>query len=212
MANNFDLQIKSISGSQIEIQATDGVSLTGVEKVLVIQGGQAKEFTAQQIANLGGGSSYLVASVTLTDAQIKALPDLAVVIVAPPGANKWVNFVCGYIALQIDTFLYPGYGNVPVSGSANIAFIDQNNTNDLSIAFSNTLGRMAEFFSNGGYLPFIPIFFQGGVSLVGTTDVMENMGLDLLFNTASASGNLTGGDEHNKMLIKVWYTIEDIPI
>ncbi len=62
MANDFDLEIKWKSGSQIEIQSGDAASLDGTEKVLTIKNGSPKETTTQDIANLGGGggTSYLV--------------------------------------------------------------------------------------------------------------------------------------------------------
>lgn len=74
MPNNFDLQIKWLNGSQVEIQAGEGAALTGDEKVLVMQNDTPKETTAQAIADLGsgGGSSYLVYTALLTQSGTSA--------------------------------------------------------------------------------------------------------------------------------------------
>lgn len=74
MANNFDLQIKWLNGSQVEIQAGEGASLTGDEKVLIMQNDTPKETTTQAIADLGGGggSSYLVYTALLSQSGTSA--------------------------------------------------------------------------------------------------------------------------------------------
>lgn len=74
MANNFDLQIKWLNGSQVEIQAGEGASLTGDEKVLIMQNDTPKETTTQAIADLGGGggSSYLVYTALLNQSGVNA--------------------------------------------------------------------------------------------------------------------------------------------
>lgn len=74
MANEFDLQIKWLNGSQIEVQAGEGAALTGNEKVLIMQNDTPKETTTQAIADLGGGggSSYLVYTALLTQSGTDA--------------------------------------------------------------------------------------------------------------------------------------------
>jgi hypothetical protein len=123
MANNFDLQLKWLNGSQIEVQAQDAESLDGSEKVLIMQGGSPRETTTQDVADLGGGgASYLVYTALLSQSGTDA-PVATVLENTLGGEVVWSRGAEGYyVATLADTFtvnktffLHNGQGSSIVS-------------------------------------------------------------------------------------------------
>jgi len=170
---------------------------------------------------VGGGTSLLqVATVTLTDAQIKALPHpTPIEIVAAPGVGKMLAFV--YAQLQTN------FAGATYSGSANNDYLGLFMLNDGSpsgagssaLLFNGAEGSPAglnAFLSNSGRVwPLIPWFAYdtawGGPdpSQSGYAQgSFENKGLYLF--ASNAAGDFTGGHANNTLKCVVYYLIVDL--
>jgi len=129
MANDFDVQIKWLNGSQIEIQATDSDTLSGTEKVLIMDGDTARQTTTQDIADLGGGgggSSYLVYTALLN--QTGTDDPVATVLQNTIGSIVWTRSGQGVYEATLS-------GAFPLAKTYLAAYA---NVNALSIVFNNT--------------------------------------------------------------------------
>jgi len=194
MANSFDLPINPLSGSTLEVKSDDAGALTGTEKVLVVQSG-IKETTTQAIADLGGGSSYLSATVTLTDAQIKALPSGNVEIIAAPGTGKYLYVNQVAFALNI----VGAYTNVTINIPPQLWY----KTSEVGIVDS-TLDDFA-FTTPDKYGTLLNTYPQG---YFASADI-ENRAIELNISNTGA-GNFTGGNAANTLKVTVYYVVVDL--
>lgn len=153
-------------------------------------------------ANPFSGSSFLhQATVTLTDAQIKALPTTAVEIVAAPGANlilvpQMVSFV-----LDCTAGVYTNV-NAAVTGGVGMNTSYSNVLNGIEpSALEGALGDNSEawlfYQRTGAQLDF------DKVTWIGVAD-FANKPLVVVFSNAAA-GNFTGGNAANSMTVSVTY-------
>jgi len=155
----------------------------------------------------GGGSSYLSATVTLTDAQIKALPTTPVEIVAAPGANKLIFVIRNVIGKLNDSG--GAYGNSDNTAGSYVtlaygsAYDDDATYNYPDVtSFINSLSS----FGNDGIItlsPYSADTFQN--ILPGAV----NNGLFLHIGN-NGLGNLTGGNAANTLKVTVYYVIVDL--
>lgn len=159
-------------------------------------------------ASSSGSSSYLVASVELTDAQIKALPTTPIEIVAAPGANKRILPIMGLVYGDFSAGTYTANAdsswefNFTVPGlSASCVIPVQNylqSASKISIVF-----------------PFPAMQVTGNVTLtpliesLGATSYLDN--LSLYFGDIYAGvSNYTGGNAANTLKVTVYYVVVDL--
>ena len=173
--------------AEIKISQLDAAaSLTGSELVEIVQSGENKKTTTQAVANLAG-SSYLVAEVTLTDDQIKALPTTPVEIVAAPGAGKYLQLIIASV-----------YANFVSAYNIDLgAYILNDNGN----------GFGSELFTIATAEPLQNIFQVQMDGSSSAPNVIENKNLAVI----SFDGvNLTGGNAANTLKVTVYYVIVDL--
>jgi hypothetical protein len=162
----------------------------------------------------GGGTSVVTkaATVTRTDAQIKALPSAAVQLVAAQGANKIIMPL--WVAIRCDTSAN-GYTNI--NAGASLA-VGANSTNTLlsqlieSVAGSGKVSQLLAAFTDE-LVVLVPIFLtpSATIEVTGAVDVSAFANAPLsLFVANGGSGNFTGGDAANTMGISVAYTVIDL--
>lgn len=139
----------------------------------------------------GGGSSYLVASVTLTDAQIKALPTTPVQIMAAPGANKVINVINIFNYLDATA---GAYGNITNA--------------EPSTYYDGTGGNI----SFGGDLdmenPVKSFVIQPLPGILDITEDAINKGV--MYYLENGASNYTGGNAANTLKVTVYYTVVDL--
>ena len=145
-------------------------------------------------AHAGGGSSPIqTATVTLTAEQIRALPTVFPVIVAAPGAGKYLNVIQALISSGVIS----DFGNLAGDGSA-----------DIELAYGDNESNAT------------PIQLISNVILTGQSGLLSYVGSN--FTTASLAksafenkhvtvasdnslGNFTGGD--GTLTVTVYYTV-----
>lgn len=141
----------------------------------------------------GGGSSYLVASVTLTDAQIKALPSGNIEIVAAPGIGQYIYPIGVAFALNI----VEAYTNVTINNPPQVWF----KTSEIGIA-SSALDNFA-FTTPDKYATLLRTEFTNGYY---TDADVENKAVELNIGNTGA-GNFTGGNAANTLKVTVYYVM-----
>ena len=161
----------------------------------------------------GGGASIIQsATVTLTDAQIKALPTTGVEIVAAQGVNTIINPLNAVIVFNwaADYTNIDGACQLFIqadSGNSTLDFLRQADGNVVSDFFANGSSTFINIQSN-----------QKVANINGNTTVanspafisdFENQGLSIKINNG-ASGNLTGGNAANTLKVTVYYTVVDL--
>jgi hypothetical protein len=149
----------------------------------------------------GGSSPYLVASVTLTDAQIKALPTTPFEIVAYPGANKYIRFIGGDIMPDVVV----SYGNINITGSILIMAYE-----GLDYISNGLVENEIENLLNSNiYSQFSPaVSGTGGAAQITKASVI-NKSLVLHYDNAG-SGNLNLGNAANTLKVTVYYVVVDL--
>lgn len=159
------------------------------------------------------------ATVTLTDAQIKALPTTPITIVAAPGSGLALLPLYGGLFSKTTSGAYTnidaaGYTEVLVGASAlilatvpNDAAITNGSTTRLTQLLGSTTPR---------YAPLVPYMDTEDVDqwgpiphLVDTAAITDlPMTIDI---SNGGSGNLTGGNAANALKVVVFYAIEAVP-
>lgn len=171
--------------------------------------------TKKYVDDNSGGGLLLSATVTLTDAQIKALPTTGVAeLVAAPGAGK--KIVPSFATITCDTSANP-YANVdaacymPIAlGNDDVEFLSTiQNYATASFSSADTL------LSSGGPRSFLLAQLPGAWAVVGAAftpqpiDGGENEALNL-FCDNGGSGDFTGGDPANSLTVTVFYVVVDV--
>jgi hypothetical protein len=125
LANDFDLPINPLSGSTVEVKADDASSITGTEKVLIVQSGTVKETTTQDIADLGGGTGYLSYVATLTQTATNA-----------PVATELENTLGGTVAWSyVTTGIYRATGTGLFTVGKTVVFLGNSNNSTNVVSF-----------------------------------------------------------------------------
>jgi hypothetical protein len=141
--------------------------------------------------------------VTLTDAQIKALPTTEVEVVPGQGAGKMVIFHYATVYLQHSA----DYGNISPDATLKIAY------SGIAISASSVLSEADFCISNllalglsaGQLLPASSSLGDNGTYAY---DDVSNRGFAL--RCSNTAGNFTGGDASNTLEVTVFYSIVDL--
>ncbi len=146
--------------------------------------------------------------ITLTNAQIKALPTTSIEIIPAPGANK---VICAPIvttgAALASLFLHwaADYTNI----NTNLALKFKLGTSGVSVQFLSIISK-ALLVTGGLNFLFVPS--QGDIdstSISNDPDTRVNKAISLSIDNMG-SGDLTGGDAANTLTVTVYYTIIDV--
>lgn len=167
-----------------------------------------------QPINIEGGSSYLVkAEVTLTDAQIKALPTTPIQVADAPGADKFISLIHAVIILDN---VNGGYGNI-AGGTSTLVSFGVGELVALQTASSLYVESDMGDFEFPSSSPF-PIMFSAPAN-IGTglfaaagpadSNSVNNKPLYIL-GANGVNGNFTGGNAANTLKVTVYYVIVDL--
>jgi hypothetical protein len=197
-------------GSDTQIQFNDGGEFGG------IAGG-----TAGQVLTSNGASApsfqnniLLSKTVTLTDAQIKALPSTPVEIVPAPGAGKALIPFQIVLRMSIAT-AYANIGDKAGIADTLFAFTPlANGSGDWVTASLGGTNKVA-------YALLAPYLYDGAEGIVAparpnaSTDVVANQPIALQCSNFNGEeytdlGNFTGGHASNTLKVTVFYTIIDV--
>lgn len=171
------------------------------------------------VANGGTGITDLGAvhtvTVTLTNAQILALPSTPITIVAAQGANTTVTLVS---ATVVSDFAAAVYTNISATG---YAFLAYSGTESPGLASSyipndagNSLTAYGDLFGSTTrkILQLVP--YQNTVADWGLTPVCvtraTRTNTPIAFAAAQAGSNFTGGNAANTLAITAYYTVEAV--
>lgn len=184
---------------------------------LISYGGTSRKLTNQFISALdqtvtpSGNGSILSTTVTLTDDQIKALPDTPVDIVPSPGAGKWISIIQHILTTHFEGGAYEGIQDGDMIYGFTSTSIIEDSTQDLQLLtqfLGNTFGT-----SNLCILrPYVAGIYEPGP---GTKLLMEGPGATSIYLNQPiqlfglAAGSWSGGNASNTLTVKTIYTIED---
>lgn len=166
------------------------------------------------------GTRVSVASVTLTNAQIKALPTTGVQVVAAPGSGKWLRLIGVTYSTDTAAGAYtnvnPTYADIHIDlGGGTYAggyvATDPSVTpalatvaNMLTYAQQTVVQGLPYAEGYGGYT---------GVGYVSTPaplrSAVENKALNVAADN-SGSGNFTGGHAANSLKVTIYYAVESL--
>lgn len=153
-------------------------------------------------------------SVTLTDAQIKALPTTAIELVPAPGADQFiapiaawffVDWTADYTNLGSTARIGVGYAGTFTSV---LAEFDGTGVADLladgasHVAYQSMASRVATV--------AVPSTTKGQGQFLDEPGAV-NAALELYAgNTGTATGDFTGGHANNRIIVVVWYGVMDV--
>ena len=154
------------------------------------------------ISGGGGGGASVVkkATVTLTDAQIKALPTTAVTLVAAPGMGFAVWPLHAMLVANFPDGGYTSGGADYFTIGTSVDGAEEMGATTYTIT-DGTLAPLLNTISSAASLGYTPLVTQARSQL-------ENAALTI---SASAGGNFGGGGSHNSMLVVVLYMIVTLP-
>lgn len=174
---------------------SSGEGGSGIVETIVAGSGIAVDATdpANPEVSATGGSGLETATVTLTDAQIKALPTTPVQVIAAPGTGKYYKIFGAQIITDTSA---AAYTNVTASDLIKIGLSDSFQ------AFSCTNGILEEediFYSD------LTPYAGADISPLSNT---ENNAIFIYSN--NGGGNYTGGNAANTLKAVVYYIIVDL--
>lgn len=150
--------------------------------------------------------------VTLTDAQIKALPTTGINIVAAPGAAKFIALILAYLACD-STF--GNYTNIDANALIQLTIVGELVSTRLRQAVNTNISNLLAT-SDKAIVALTHPQTETGVAGVDTAAPSPNY-LPSLDNGAltlgcinGAAGNFTGGNAANTMKVTVFYLIADL--
>lgn len=172
----------------------------------------AGTWTLVAIAAAPSTSNMPYASVTLTNAQIQALPTTPITLVAAPGANKIIKLIG---ADARSDFTAGAYSNVSSNASMYLA-LDATNLHQVSTQTA-AADRTTLFSTNARNWSFDPDQAQtsgtAGQSKFATLNqnfTTQYVNQPLVLTMTNTAGNLTAGNAANSLVVTVTYSITTV--
>lgn len=186
--------------------------------------------TWESYSGTGGTATIQVASVTLTDAEIKALPTTPITIVAAPGAGFYYDLLSASLALDNNAGAYTNIdtgatiGDLPTlqlqtGTGAYLTSVIYNDANMLGWLTGTAIAHLTGFLGTVGsrVIRLVPAAFAdvypngwGILSVHNALTDHENQPINLgMYNLAL--GNLTGGNAANTMVVNITYVKVAVP-
>jgi hypothetical protein len=153
----------------------------------------------------GGSSTVLSATITLTDAQIKALPTTPIEIVAAPGTNKMISVLMAVANWSVSAGAYTNQDGdtrfyLQYEGGAGSATV-------MSKTPTATDNRTYNLI--GGALIDSAAPWAGNVESDGiNTSQISNKKVEAFLD--NGGGDLTGGNAANTLKVTVYYVVVDL--
>lgn len=188
--------------------------------------GRVTDFSAEEsdtdasgdITVSGGGLE--VATVTLTNTQIKALPTTPVQLVAAPGVGSFLHYIGGVAVLNNTAGVY---GNVD-AGGGNFAGLTIKSDGTVTKWIHSIFGDLSWGLTDGSapvvlsLAPYADMYtaLTAGVGgsyhapLDGWPDYLTEIENRAMIAVMSNSGNLTGGHAANTLKVTVFYSVVSI--
>ncbi len=154
--------------------------------------------------------------VSLTDAQIKALPTTPITLVAAPGAGF---FIAHHHTILVATFAAAAYTNIDAAYSALASYYlgDFSQWTNLGIVdeLASTVNRLTTFLSNTDKIINLPSYSDtpgnGWVQANNVpSTIYQNKALAIAADN-NGSGNYTSGNAANTLKVITYYSIETYP-
>ena len=158
---------------------------------------------------LGGGDSIVhQATVTLTDAQIKALPTTPVVIIPAPGANRFIVLVQAIAIIDTLAGLYTN-----VSADVYVQLLLSPGDQDFAVSNPSDASATAGLLGTTRAAIFLTPFSYAGtggqsgliISNYGAESSVVNQSLAIAMT--NDDGDLTGGNVANTLTVAVSYLV-----
>jgi hypothetical protein len=183
------------------------INQSDVEGVKWAKLGAWTRLLADNISGGGGSGLLKTATVTLTDAQIKALPTTAVQVVAAPGAGKMILPVSCQFELNPSAGAY-----ADVTGASIVLLNDSGEYQSAVMLMQSALSGTSRIFGNLA----CPALEAGTGDFDGT--VVSRMGMNvssinnsiLVKDDWNGISDYTGGNAANTMKVTVWYVEVDV--
>jgi hypothetical protein len=207
--------LRHLEGGTVAL--TSDLEITGAD--VSVEGVSISELRADvdELGQAGGDSIIQKTTITLTDAQIKALPTTPIALVPAPGAGKRNELILALfesaIAAAYTNIGAQSYGMFISYGLTDfgIASINISNGTGAGQAGSNALTSLLTLSAR---IQVIPVHCWSGVH--GTTVATEDFaaGTDenapLVLKCDNTGGNFTGGNAANTLKVTVLYAVLDV--
>lgn len=202
------LTIQSQSGKGYRVLITDTITINGDAFSGTLSELQQALYDGIFVQASGGGS-ILVASVTLTDAQIKALstnPSGFIELVPAPGVGKAISLINAVLYFDIDG---GAYTNIDADCALLIGYGDWATAASILSRMPSDSNYRAAYLTPAAYVDGRPAWPDSLTYYPDNYYNFENVPLKIVASNGSA-GDFTGGNAANTLKVTVYYVVVDL--